>query len=442
MSSTSRPISSRLSVERIAYGVVPLGIALVAIAYLSAGDPGIRFDLQLTAPEVGRRGHSIGLRSFFVVSSERPEPEFPAVPVRVSLLSGSEPMATTTLEPSASGDVAGAIVIPPSAPASVRLRAEVAYDGENIAIERSVRLDDAPPNLVATPRRTSPLQRFRVLERTGTSLDLAFVNGGCVPGAPCEMSIEGADDELDWIISGEPGFARIERVGNRLRGDFLGPEGEVRFAGPAEERRLARFRVPVIQRGIPFRASVREAKLMLDVELMEPTHASLDLFCEGRWIYAATVNLRDGTNHPDIPVPEQQCRVQLRPDPFSLESATSFLLPPTMETQALHGLEDPIALPMAVRSRDLAEIQAERKQRRLRWLLAMSLALGALIVVVVLARRGIRASSEAQKIMDGFDADRAVPSTLLSALGVLVPILLVLFVFLAAAILLLSKGLF
>ena len=114
---------------------LPLAVLGTVIAVFLGEEMGIDHELNLVTPPHAARGEALPIRALVFGRLGAPEgPALERVPVEVTLRGpGGATIATTTLEPTAAGDVEGALAIPADAPDHVALRAVAVRDGHGLA---------------------------------------------------------------------------------------------------------------------------------------------------------------------------------------------------------------------------------------------------------------------------------------------------------------------
>jgi hypothetical protein len=408
--------------------LLPLLVSAASGAILVGDRLARDHELRVIAPDEAIAGGPLPVRAV-LFPDLRHEVEVPrAVSIDAFLEApGGEVGPRVRLRPSRVLGSEGELALPRGATSELRVVVEArAPGGSTVRASRRVRVrPDA-----AKPRRrprAADLERLWLgpLEPAGgvedhRRLDLALPSGACVPELPCRLSVRvGAPPARLAIepvagvevlgVGPEPsptaGLVEVEVV-------VRGPEARLDLVATREGREVARrrARLPLWPGGVAVDVARPAVSAGEDpgvvVRLLDPRPLAVDLFRDGRWIAALSVDAIDGATHvPLPPLAPGLHRVQVSRYPFTpgAEDEAGVGLfrvggATTPEAAARRGLAplartridvpEPASIDPAVRA------AAARSRRRLRLLGALICAFAGSAASFLLVRRGLAAERE------------------------------------------------
>lgn len=462
--------------------LIPAAVGLVFIAVLLGETAMTSFDLQIVAPRNAQLGEVVPLRAWlFDLRASVPSLIDEPVEVYVREVDGDRVTESVRLHPSPFG-AEGAIRLPDRA-GELELVAAVHVGDERAFVTRRIHVGDVE-ELPSIGRLQTDLQRYGLGAITGSAppsqLDARVVGGDCSPPFRCEV----------WVWMGEPaatlaldsarglnahmcepheataGLIRceLEATNNEAQVDLVAMRDEVEVGrrtltlplGLAAPRLDVRPRAPADSR----------VQITVERRYDEEGPVLVDLFYEGRWHSTHVVD-----ESMDFDVPSGGIwRAQARTDAFGIDHASTRLFASTNDLAALafHATDDPVArvlrdgraselsddvdriasfvfaldeLELRVMPRatsgaaqvnaGLHDVFATRRIAA-----ACLIALAGIFVAIVVYRRGVRASMQAQAILAA-EGESIPPRRLGSVIGAA---LFVIAVFSAVAILVVSRG--
>ena len=408
----------------IALAVVPLGLVVAGIGHRALSSVDSSVDLQLIAPTRAERGQRVGARTYFFESIGKPYgPETAEVDVTLTVADENGLVfSQTSLDRSHVTGSEGSFVVPVDAPRRLLLTAEAkSRRDERIRVRRFLEVHEHAPPQRSRARDLPRLQSFHpvstVQAKNGRSLWVRVEGGGCVLESPCSVLIrcdrEGAEVTASMIGGGK--LASVEPLGNAIHRAVLvvqGPEAQLEVVAAASQEPLEtqRYQLPILVSGLPFEAPRRvgpgSPSIALSVRAKpERFGALVDVFHQGQWIAATSVKRSSlSVRLPDLPA-RSELMLQVRLDPFGLESIVSHAFRISDRVSPLEAFElagrevEIFVLPQASHSREQALERASFRSKRLRIAATLVLVLSGLLVIVLVASIGIRSSLEARDLL-------------------------------------------
>jgi hypothetical protein len=317
------------------------------------------------------------------------------------------------------------------------------------------------------------------------ALELRVRGGYCVPEQPCELLVWVGAPAASLQIEGggvtvlPPTPADSTSGIVRFTGIVRGPEAVATLIARRDGTEVARreVRLLIVQSGVSFPGdSICGAPCWLGFMGPGEDRLILDAFRGGVWSRASS--FADRNQAVPMELDEGLWRLQVRSDPYGVESAASYFLwvgdadagPRALRALLVsEGAEDPftlemphdaisardqiafggalletdvVALPRARSGRVQEDIGLGEDRSALRWVSALFVLAIGLLVAGWLMRRGLVASAEARALMseagdESASSRKNVVSMTLTVTGIVFATLLA---FVAAAILLLTRG--
>ncbi len=421
------------------------------------------------------------------------------IAVDVRRLEGGEPLAEARLNPSAMLGVEGELRLPPTAEGLLLIRGRALVDDEEVFVWRRLRVALDAPVQPRRGRLQTDLQRYALGPVEGSAppdrLDARVVGGDCSAPEPCAIlvwvgrpaaAVRLADAAGAEVVEGTECDGRLVSTGV-LQCAVRTNNNEASLAivayrdGQEVGRRTLQLPMGSAAPTLDSRPAVTPARLSIDVaRRYDEGPVIVDLFREGRWRHSTTYDRGEHVVELDG---AGLWRIQARSDPFGGDAATRLAVVAVNEGAALDALaqherqrdwQDPMAV--AIRRGDLpcpqpqdvsgpcaaarwvrfmlaagelevaslptytsgaAQANAglhDRGQRRRAWAAALIVVAG-LFVAIVVVRRGLRATRQAERLLDAVEPGHHQRRWTVWASGAFVTM-----VFVAAALLVLSRG--
>lgn len=435
-------------------------------------------------------------------------PTLVTAPTRVRLLDARDrELAATTLTASALATLDGALRLPSAIAGELTLEARATFEGKPLLCRRPLHVALDAPTHALRGREAGPMQQLavgRVYARSSapapTPFTLRVVGGACVPEQRCRL--------LVWVGEPAAAVALRTNASAQASAPDPASETaglvafEVIVRGPDAELTLQAMRGGelVAERAVRLPIGLGEVALDAPSSLLDARSSELryvpapgrqqvifDLFQAGRW---RATRVLDAAKQPSYPLSSALAlpglaRVQAHSDRFHAESAGARVLyvqsPGEGDAQALATIarqlpDDEIAaawqralpgfalaaparaaafllaplealrapVPSATSDRPRQLRRLVRTREHMRYGVAGALAASSLAIALSIARRGLRATTQAEAILD---AAREAPDRgargrrLFARLDVLLMVLAVGSAFLAGALLIAAKPL-
>lgn len=443
--------------------ILPASLAVTLMAVMLGGSAQIDLELQIFVQREVAPGASVAIRGLLLSHLHGPDvPQLESAPANVVLRTESgDVLAETRLMPTDARSLEGHLEIPASLEGRFFLEGRAVFDGETTRTFASLDIKDEPRPLPTRGRsayfgQQESLGEMRP-EPTQTPPNVVeprVLGGACIPAVRCDILVRVGSPAATVDIVPSASIQALPRSANNLVETtgvvplairLAGPEGEsdvraLRGGVPVGARR---FQVPVAlgEPVLRVNQSVFEAPATprLRIEGVEMSRAVIvDAFRDGMWERTGVVE-EAALAQGEVPIPfaaltEGTWRIQIRTDPFGAESAATrvvYVAPHgTAHSDALRAAialdvrrydvpadtdavqleqyatytlaafeRERMTLPTAWSGQRASEEDLDKARTRVRILAVVALGIIALVLALIVARRGMRSASEARELM-------------------------------------------
>lgn len=455
--------------------ILPLSLAGVLFAVMAGEKASIDVELQLFVQHEVKPGSTVAVRGLLLTHLHDAEgPRLATAPADLTLRNGTGHVeARTRLVPTSAMSVEGSLQIPASLEGRYFLEAHAVADGETARTFAPIEISRQAHPLPVRGRSAFFTQQESVAPMQAEAgqtpprvLEPRVLGGACVPATKCdalvrvgepaasvEMSSSESVHPLPLAPDAQGETSSIVPISFRVDG----PEGEVdlRASRGGVLVGTRRYQVPVAlgEPSLFVTDSVVEApaRPMLTIANVETSRAVIvDAFRDGMWERTGVVSesavQRGPVEIPFAPLGPGNWRIQIRTDPFAADSAATRVIrvvergtpqeaalrsaialdvtpsqpePGTdlrlLRLHAAYSLaaqeRDRITLPEPWSGQRETAEQIGAARTRVRIFGSIGLALIAIIVSILVARRGMQSATQARAIMDEAGPESMSPQT-------------------------------
>ncbi|MBK8172202.1 MAG: hypothetical protein IPK60_17915 [Sandaracinaceae bacterium] len=443
--------------------LLPLSLAGVLVAVMMGEKARIDVELQLFMQREVKPGEDIAIRGLLLThlhDAEGPRLETARADL-VLRTQGGRVEARTRLVPTAAMSLEGSLHIPSNLSGRYYVEANAVAQGETARTFAALDITPRARPLTTRGRSAFFTQQESVAamqrqpgETPPRVLEPRILGGACIPAAQCDVLVRvGEPASAVELVPSEA--IRPLPLADEARQETSsivpvsftldGPEGETDLRATRGGRLVGvrRFQVPVAlgepSLSIPESVVESPARPMLTIRNVETSRAIIvDGFRDGMWERTGVVSEEAAKQGPVAipfaPLTPGTWRIQVRTDPFTADSAATRMLrvvergtPPEAALRSaisldvtpsqpppgtdLRALKLHAAYALAAQERDRMNLpepwsgqresaeQIARAKWRVRVFGTIGLALIAIVVSLIVARRGLRSASEARALM-------------------------------------------